>query len=77
MDERKTSRELRSVLLNLRVKSSLIAQLEEMRAQRRPIPTRSALVVQLLEGALSLPPEQLEALLRAGSDETDGTLKRD
>lgn len=55
----KASQEKRDVQLNLRVTSSLVAQIDELRAAMRPIPTRSAVIVQLLENALKMPPKTL------------------
>jgi hypothetical protein len=55
----KATQERRDVQLNLRVTSSLVAQIDELRAAMRPIPTRSSVIVQLLENALKLPPKKL------------------
>ena len=60
----KASQEKRDVQLNLRVTASLVAQLDELRAAMRPIPTRSSIIVQILENALKLPPKKLAEQLR-------------
>jgi hypothetical protein len=67
MTSSKATQEKRDVQLNLRVTSSLVAQIDELRAAMRPIPTRSSVIVQLLENALKLPPKKLaEKLLDDG-----------
>ena len=63
MTPSKATQEKRDVQLNLRVTSSLVAQIDELRAAMRPIPTRSSVIVQLLENALKLPPKKLAAQL--------------
>jgi hypothetical protein len=64
MTSRKATQEKRDVQLNLRVTSSLVAQIDELRAAMRPIPTRSSVIVQLLENALKMPPKELAGVLR-------------